>query len=285
MSEASQGEDWWQASNGRWYPPSAQPGTHLPPPPDEFSDGQQDEEATDQEAPGKGQPDSSRRSRRDIRRRRRRVWTFTGAAVLLLVVIGIVLISGGGDTSESERAGDTPTTVANELQPPSSETTAPLRTTTSSTTSTTSVPEPGSEANPFALGETTTIGDWEVTVLSFQGDATQDVLNDRFLPPLYDLEPGWVYSIVRLRLTYVGSGTGLPWGGVSYGVFGTDGRVYDDSTYHPGAPDGVDPLLRLTNGGTVEGNYDIALPQEQVPPATTLWLSSGFDGPIFWSVA
>ena len=30
MSDASQGPGWWQASDGRWYPPSAQPGPARP---------------------------------------------------------------------------------------------------------------------------------------------------------------------------------------------------------------------------------------------------------------
>lgn len=30
MSDASQGPGWWQASDGRWYPPTAQPGTARP---------------------------------------------------------------------------------------------------------------------------------------------------------------------------------------------------------------------------------------------------------------
>jgi len=32
MSDASQGEGWWQASDGKWYPPEQQPGTTPPPP-------------------------------------------------------------------------------------------------------------------------------------------------------------------------------------------------------------------------------------------------------------
>jgi hypothetical protein len=36
MSDMSQGPGWWQASDGRWYPPTATPGTgtptHGPPP-------------------------------------------------------------------------------------------------------------------------------------------------------------------------------------------------------------------------------------------------------------
>jgi hypothetical protein len=32
MSDVSQGPGWWQASDGRWYPPSQQP-QQLPPPP------------------------------------------------------------------------------------------------------------------------------------------------------------------------------------------------------------------------------------------------------------
>ena len=32
MSDSSQGPGWWQASDGRWYPPSATPGTGPIPP-------------------------------------------------------------------------------------------------------------------------------------------------------------------------------------------------------------------------------------------------------------
>ena len=33
MSDAPQGDDWWLASDGRWYPPSSRTGSQLPPPP------------------------------------------------------------------------------------------------------------------------------------------------------------------------------------------------------------------------------------------------------------
>lgn len=32
MSDVSQGPGWWQASDGRWYPPEQAPGAQLPPP-------------------------------------------------------------------------------------------------------------------------------------------------------------------------------------------------------------------------------------------------------------
>jgi hypothetical protein len=32
MSDTSQGPNWWQASDGRWYPPEQHPGYALPPP-------------------------------------------------------------------------------------------------------------------------------------------------------------------------------------------------------------------------------------------------------------
>src|SRR6266700_3558538 len=37
MSDTAQGSGWWQASDGRWYPPDARPG--VPPPPEAASDG------------------------------------------------------------------------------------------------------------------------------------------------------------------------------------------------------------------------------------------------------
>jgi hypothetical protein len=33
MSDTSQGEGWWLASDGRWYPPEAHPNYGSPPPP------------------------------------------------------------------------------------------------------------------------------------------------------------------------------------------------------------------------------------------------------------
>src|SRR5664280_498213 len=33
MSDVSQGEGWWQASDGKWYPPEQQPNDQLPTPP------------------------------------------------------------------------------------------------------------------------------------------------------------------------------------------------------------------------------------------------------------
>jgi hypothetical protein len=33
MSDVPQGEGWWQASDGRWYPPTQAPGPLPPPPP------------------------------------------------------------------------------------------------------------------------------------------------------------------------------------------------------------------------------------------------------------
>ena len=33
MSDTSQGPGWWQASDGKWYPPQQQPGHWAPPPP------------------------------------------------------------------------------------------------------------------------------------------------------------------------------------------------------------------------------------------------------------
>ena len=37
MSDTAQGSGWWQASDGRWYPPDARPG--VPPPPEAASAG------------------------------------------------------------------------------------------------------------------------------------------------------------------------------------------------------------------------------------------------------
>ena len=33
MSDTPQGPNWWQASDGKWYPPEAHPSASTPPPP------------------------------------------------------------------------------------------------------------------------------------------------------------------------------------------------------------------------------------------------------------
>lgn len=33
MTDRSQGEGWWLASDGKWYPPESHPAAHAPPPP------------------------------------------------------------------------------------------------------------------------------------------------------------------------------------------------------------------------------------------------------------
>src|ERR1700683_3506192 len=75
MSDEAQGPGWWQASDGRWYPPESHPHALLPPPPVGESYGQ-----------GPSHPG----------RRRTVLLSITGTLIVVVVIVVGVLVSVGG---------------------------------------------------------------------------------------------------------------------------------------------------------------------------------------------
>ncbi len=104
MSEQSQGPGWWQASDGRWYPPES-----ATPPPDE-SAGPRPGEPYYQAPSGAGGPDRSKVV----------AGVVAGVVVLVALIVGAVVLLGGDDDEEQADPPDI-TAVPDEDEPAETE--------------------------------------------------------------------------------------------------------------------------------------------------------------------
>jgi hypothetical protein len=98
MSDVSQGPGWWVASDGKWYPPQATPGTVTPP--------------LSQPVPGQA-PAPKKRGRGCL-------YGVLGVLALIVIIIVIAALTGNGDKSPN---GASPTTLESTSAP--GNTTAP----------------------------------------------------------------------------------------------------------------------------------------------------------------
>lgn len=101
VSDTSQGEGWWLAADGRWYPPESDPGPATPPPPPA--------EAVGDDAPPTTIPAAATTTRRDRYAGKppwwRRRWVIITAAVL----VGLIALSAifGNDESDDTAVATT----------------------------------------------------------------------------------------------------------------------------------------------------------------------------------
>lgn len=92
MSDTPQGQDWWQASDGKWYPPESHPSNQmqqLPPPP---------------------VPPSGPIAQDDKKPLYKR-WWFIAAAVVVVIGVVAVVAGGGSDDDEPEASPSTESVV------------------------------------------------------------------------------------------------------------------------------------------------------------------------------
>lgn len=114
----------------------------------------------------------------------------------------------------------------------------------------------GSQNNPAPVGTTLTSGRWEVTLVSYKPNATQEVLSaNRFnaAPP-----SGYQYGLAKYTVTYLGEGSSSVYD-LSFAYVTKSGNVvksYDNNAVTP------DPELEgeLYNGASVTGNIDFTVP-------------------------
>jgi hypothetical protein len=116
----------------------------------------------------------------------------------------------------------------------------------------------GSREEPLSLGTTAVVGDYEVAVVAFVGDATDEVRGAN----LFNEAPGEgeIYSLARLRVTYRGDRQGFPAMELSVGYVGDDGRIYVDHDCGAVRPDSMMDQPQLVAGGTAEGNFCLRMP-------------------------
>src|SRR5699024_10911403 len=83
--------------------------------------------------------------------------------------------------------------------------------------------EEGSRTNPIALGSTIRAGEWDVTVIGFERDATDEVLAAN--PFNDEPEEGHSYALVEAEATYTGDESGLPWLEISFAYVSESGNT------------------------------------------------------------
>jgi hypothetical protein len=121
---------------------------------------------------------------------------------------------------------------------------------------------PPTMGDPLAIGEEWRVGDWDVAIVGFVGDATAAVLAED--PSNAAPGVGNVYSLIRVRATYRGAGAGDAWRELTAGLVGNNQVAYDDISCVAIAPDDLFNLPDAFPGGMVEGNFCVILPASQV---------------------
>lgn len=85
----------------------------------------------------------------------------------------------------------------------------------------------GSRDNPADLGSTVSGKNWDITIDSFDADATQDVLGEN--PMNEEPESGDNYAVAEATLTYTGDGSEDPMVDLQFAYVTEDGNTVDPS--------------------------------------------------------
>lgn len=139
----------------------------------------------------------------------------------------------------------------------------------------------GTRSTPWPIGTTIRQGDWELTVNSVLLDGTDAVLAEN----QYNESPvdGHQYILVNVGVTYVGADThGAP-PAVRIDYVTPSGETVDLDTFAI-APNALDTVNMLYNGGATQGNVVISAPSEEIEDGVISVASSTSSEVAFFSV-
>lgn len=125
----------------------------------------------------------------------------------------------------------------------------------------------GSREAPYAVGDEFTLGDWTVTIVDADVDATDAIMSENeFNDPPAD---GRQFVMFGVEATYNGEDTGTAWLDLGFQILGSEGN-----TFGTGMEDmcGVIPDDLMNEGeafpgATVSGNSCVSVPSEQIDGA------------------
>ena len=128
----------------------------------------------------------------------------------------------------------------------------------------------GTRGNPAPIGATATIGDWDVTILDVDTDATARILEEnQFNDPPAD---GRSFVMWEVEATYMGTESGTAWIDLDWKIVGSEGNSFgsgmDDSCGV--APNDLFNKGETFPGGVVTGNVCIAAETAQLDGGTIL---------------
>lgn len=110
----------------------------------------------------------------------------------------------------------------------------------------------GTRGNPYPIGDTATIGDWDVTVTGAIPNATVDVLAESQFND--EPAPGSQFYVVGIDATYNGTDSDLLVISTSFNTVGPLGVAYTGADFCGVIPDELDAFAEVFPGGTVSGN-------------------------------
>ncbi|WCO65662.1 DUF2510 domain-containing protein [Iamia majanohamensis] len=191
-----------------------------------------------------------------------------GVCVVLAVVLVVVgLVASGGDDDE---ASPSPTTEEGGPDTTEDEDDGPTG--------------PGSADEPLPIGQTATIGDYEVRVTSVDLDATDEVLAAN---EFNDDPTNGTYALVEVEATYTGDEEGTPASDLTATLQGGDGVQYEQFECSAVTPGGVD-FTTLTEGGSASFDLCWDYPSDAADGATMFvedFLTvDGEDARSYWEV-
>lgn len=211
--------------------------------------------------PPPGPPTSTKGTRPWWKKKR---FLIPGGLMALIVLLAIVNPPADTEDSDTETAAVAESTTTTAADADVTTTTAEATTTTTeATTTTTTAPQPsGSQQSPLPQGQSATVGEYTVTVVSFDPAATAAVMAEN----QFNDEPpeGQTYALVRLRVQYQGTDEGNPWVDLTTGYVGSDARAYSDPDCGAVEPDGFSDQPTLFPGGESEANFCLLMPQAVV---------------------
>jgi hypothetical protein len=238
LSDQSQGEGWWLASDGKWYPPESAPAVSPPPP----TPGQTGEPASAVTQDGTLPPTPTSPPFW------KRPWVVLIALLVLLLAIAAIL--GGGDDDGDDQAQTVETTTTAEDVTSTSRQT----TTTRPATTTTSAPE-------FRVGDKVEYAD---------GSSVQVFTWEQPVPPQNDFlgpDPGMEFGVIDVEVCAGDEET-------PFNTLGLSARTADNRVYTGAFGNARDPDIGSgdipANGGCRRGYSTLSMPVGQQPVAI-LW--------------
>ncbi|MDO9556174.1 MAG: hypothetical protein Q7J82_01120 [Coriobacteriia bacterium] len=121
---------------------------------------------------------------------------------------------------------------------------------------------PGMREDPLPVGSTALIGDWEVTVVSVDTEADDEIANtNQFNDPPPD---GYRFVLVNLEGTYVGDESGNFGVDVLWKVLGSKGNTFETYDVFAVSPNPIDDTGEAFPGAMVSGDFVIAVPIDQI---------------------
>lgn len=286
MSDTQNGPGWWQASDGKWYPPESHPSAQLPPPPPPPT-------VASPMAPPRAAPKGKKPWWR-------RWWAIALAAFLAIGIIGAA--TGGGDSEEASTTTDSETTETDDGERQSdttsgeqavteqTEATKPAETDapTSEAPTTTAAPERGvSLAAPAQVGEAVSVGDWVIRVAAITPDASAPIAAENQFndPPA----AGRQFFMATLQATYVGNESATFWIDTTLKAVGASNVAYEGGGDADCGviPDSANNAGEVFPGGTIIGNVCWSVESADAASLTMIaeaGFSFGDDGRRFLSL-